>query len=251
MGSEARARVPSEFVVQDPHIANPPTLLLAFEQLVKRTVERSGQNADPQLAVEVEIQAEGGQSAIPESSNVEMDIKELFEKVKKWVLYLEKSQKSKLPSSFRWFGRTENHCLASGMDDFPRHRILSESESNVDLLSWILFADQSLLEIDKRLNGETEFGAEMNQKVEWMKKRLNEHWDPEEKSFGDIGVIRLNEHRRESENESENKSENEVLGFEIHRGYVSILPFALMLLDVADPRIEFILNDIEDPEIVI
>lgn len=231
--------MPSEFVTQDPRVANPPTLLLAFRQLVKRAIEHSKQGVDPQRVVDVEILAEGEQSAGSEAPIAGLEIQELFEKVKKWVFYLEKSQKSKLPSSYRWFGRTENHCLASGMDDFPRHRILSQSESNVDLLSWILFAYQSLAEIDEMLNGETEFGMEMKQQVEWMKRRLDEHWDEEAKSFGDLGVIRLNENGSEE------------MGFEIHRGYVSILPFALMLLDANDPRIEFILNDIENPEIVI
>ena len=158
--------MPSEFVTQDPRIANPPTLLFAFRQLVKRAIEHSKQGAAPQRVVDVEILAEGEQSARSEASIAGLEIQELFEKVKKWVFYLEKSQKSKLPSSYRWFGRTENHCLASGMDDFPRHRILSQSESNVDLLSWILFAYQNLAEIDEMLNGETEFGMEMKQQVE-------------------------------------------------------------------------------------
>ena len=140
--------------------------MFAFRQLVKRAIEHSKQGAAPQRVVDVEILAEGEQSARSEASIAGLEIQELFEKVKKWVFYLEKSQKSKLPSSYRWFGRTENHCLASGMDDFPRHRILSQSESNVDLLSWILFAYQNLAEIDEMLNGETEFGMEMKQEVQ-------------------------------------------------------------------------------------
>lgn len=239
MGGEARSRVPSEFVVQDPRIANPPTLLFAFKELVDRAFERSNQSMDPQPASDVEIMVEGEHSVSSKTWNAGSDIRELFEKVKKWVFYLERSQKSKLPASYRWFGRTDNHCLASGMDDFPRHHILSESESDVDLLSWIIFAYQSLAEVDKMLNGDTAFGIEMNQGIERMKQRLNEHWDQEANSFGDIGVIKVNENG------------SQVMGFEIHRGYVSILPFALMLLDVNDPRIEFILNDIENPEIVI
>lgn len=42
--------------------------------------------------------------------------------------------------------------------------------------------------------------------------------------------------------------EQQVIGFETHVGYVGLLPFALQLLESSDPRIEKILDAIEDPE---
>lgn len=39
LGSEARSKVPEEFQVQNPNIANPPTLLLCFSEMLTRAQE--------------------------------------------------------------------------------------------------------------------------------------------------------------------------------------------------------------------
>ena len=226
LGDEARSRVPEQFVVQDSRIANPPTLLLALQKLAAK------------VSTNVEVLLSGEQEVISGKPEILPIFKDLLIKTKRWISYIEKSQRSKLPLSYRWFGRTKQHCLASGMDDFPRHRILSESESNVDVLTWLLFSYQAIAVMEV-MQGETQLALDKRKEIESLKKRLDEHWDEESNCFGDIGVIGYNE------------DGSEILGFEHHIGYVSILPFALMLLDANDPRIESILDAIEDPEKVI
>ena len=147
----------------------------------------------------------------------------------RWLAYLMRSQKSQLAYSFRWFGRSDRHCLASGLDDYPRHRIISEKESHVDLLAWIVYSLQVMSNVD------SEHSQEARALLAELKPYLLEkHWDQEKHCFGDLGVIR----------QSEGKDE---IGFETHVGYVSILPFALMLMESDDPRIPEILDIIEDP----
>lgn len=147
----------------------------------------------------------------------------------KWLSYLMHSQESSLPNSFRWFGRSARHCLASGLDDYPRHHIISEKESHVDLLAWIVYSLQVMMNVD------VEHSEEARALLVQLKPYLLEkHWDEKKHCFGDLGVIR----------QSKGKDE---IGFETHVGYVSILPFALMLMESDDPRIPEILDIIEDP----
>ncbi len=45
LGEEARARVPADFIVQSPDVANPPTLFLSLADMARR-VAQSGVNWD-------------------------------------------------------------------------------------------------------------------------------------------------------------------------------------------------------------
>ena len=207
LGEEARAQVPAEFIPQNPNIANPPTLFLAVDFLAGWSSQ----------TIEIDASGMAKEPSISDAS------------LWKWLSYLMSSQASELESSFRWFGRTERHCLASGFDDYPRHRIISDKESHVDLLAWIVYA---LDVVDRHHLG---VGDEPRSLLNRLRPYLLEkHWDASKHCFGDLGVIR----------QSEGKDE---IGFETHVGYVSILPFALMLMDVDDPRIPEILDIIEDP----
>jgi hypothetical protein len=48
---------------------------------------------------------------------------------------------------FRWRGRTPNHCLTSGLDDYPRHNPPSVWEVHVDLMSWMGFYADALAKV--------------------------------------------------------------------------------------------------------
>lgn len=55
-----------------------------------------------------------------------------------WYGFLDRSQKSSNPKCYRWFGRTAAHCLASGLDDYPRGLYVNDDECHLDLHSWML-----------------------------------------------------------------------------------------------------------------
>lgn len=48
-----------------------------------------------------------------------------------WFEWLKRTQAGSAPSSFRWRGRTANHTLASGIDDYPRAALPSDDEIHV------------------------------------------------------------------------------------------------------------------------
>ena len=63
-----------------------------------------------------------------------------FPRLTRWYAWLERSQRSDHRAScFRWKGRTAAHCLASGLDDYPRGLYVNSDECHLDLHSWMLF----------------------------------------------------------------------------------------------------------------
>lgn len=226
MGSEARAQVPDAFVAQDPRIANPPTFLLPIHKLAKRLI-----NLDVSI-VEVD-----GDSPTMDSTQTVIGsfLVESLPRLHQWIQYIMKTQASSLPNSYHWYGRNDKHCLASGFDDFPRHSILSDTEGHVDLVSWLVYSLKTLAELQALVDPKAENVQQLYSEAEELQNHLlNEYWDESVGFFGDLGMIR--------------NGDDYIIGFETHVGYTGLLPFALQLLDSSDPRIEKILDAIEDPE---
>lgn len=220
LGDEARSRVPDEFVPQHRKIVNPPTFILVFEKMAKSILK------------EVSVQVSPDGESIPASSEELLFLEESIPKLWKWLQYIQTSQASKLDHGLKWFGRSEKHCFASGFDDTPRHSIVSEQESHVDLVAWMTYAYKTLSTIELQLHGETPFYKELSSLASTLHSELlSKYWDVESHCFGDLGVIA-----------------EDTVGFETHPSYISILPFALMLMDENDPRIAEILDLIEDPD---
>ena len=62
-----------------------------------------------------------------------------------WFAFLERTQRSrKGPKCHRWLGRTAAHCLASGLDDYPRGLLVNDEECHLDLHSWMLLFAKTL-----------------------------------------------------------------------------------------------------------
>lgn len=61
--------------------------------------------------------------------------------------------------AYRWRGRTEDHVLTSGLDDYPRARPPHLGELHLDLAAWMAFFTKTMSEIAEFL-GETEDLAE-------------------------------------------------------------------------------------------
>lgn len=56
LGEEARARVPAEFIVQRPDVANPPTLFLPLADMAQRIAAAKGPKALKQEGVKEDVQ---------------------------------------------------------------------------------------------------------------------------------------------------------------------------------------------------
>lgn len=217
LGSEARAQVPEAFIAQNPLVMNPPTLLLAIHKIIRKL----------QNTISLEIDEEGHSRPFSRAQTFATSI---FPSLQRWIHYIEQTQQSALPGAFRWYGRTEDHCLASGIDDFPRPSPMSLREGHVDLLSWLAFASAALRDLAVIAESDDAMAQELAQKSASLRDRLDDYWDETAGFFGDIG------------------EKAGVSSVETHVGYVGLLPLALELLEADDERVAKLLDAIEDPE---
>ena len=133
LGSEARAKVPSEFVVQKNTNANPPTLLLTLNSMVQ----------DYKKHVPKWFEAYLGR---------------IWPRLEVWYNWFNETQKGSTPGSFRWRGRNASaiyelnpKTLTSGLDDFPRASHPTDLERHVDLRCWMALASRLMTDIGELL----------------------------------------------------------------------------------------------------
>lgn len=99
----------------------------------------------------IEMNINAQQSILKEEE--EKYLKEIvpyFEKNYKWYL---KTQRGNMKNAFRWRGRTNDHTLPSGLDDFPRGTLEPlNSERHLDLYCWMYMMAESLYKLTSLLN---------------------------------------------------------------------------------------------------
>jgi mannosyl-oligosaccharide glucosidase len=136
--------------------------------------------------------------------------------------------------AYRWRGRTPNHTLTSGLDDYPRANPPHVGELHVDLISWMGFSTRLLRSIAERLVGEDyeDDVAEYEQVEKHILWNLEDlHWNDERQSFCDLSV-----------------GENDESVFLCHNGYLTLFPFLLGLLPADSPKLGALLDMVYDPE---
>ncbi|KAJ2419732.1 Processing alpha glucosidase I [Coemansia sp. RSA 2531] len=134
LGDEAR----SKFQVQYLDFANPPTILLAVEAMAKQLLARRMARSMDDV-----LQAGGAveEGVCDEQCLLQSKLDSLVPYTSRLLGFFQKSQAgdsvdgSMSPSKagYRWRGRTENHTLTSGLDDYPRASVPSTGELHIDL----------------------------------------------------------------------------------------------------------------------
>jgi len=271
LGVEAVKRVPQEFIAQSESHANPPTLLLVVEKLMRDE---------------------------PEAHDA--FFKEMFPALRQWFEWFNTTQHGELPNTYRWRGRDPMDgklnamTLSSGLDDYPRSSQPSKEERHVDLLCWMAKAAAVLQKLATRI-GEVELAKHYERVVgELSQSILSSHWSPRTQAFHDFGVhdnagtfkklpvVRCNNHDEQGVDAMVDPQMGDVqtqcppshpifkwpLGdgqgaimhrekyvstkekprFVEHVGYISIFPLMLRLLPVDAPELEATLKTMRDPE---
>lgn len=238
LGAEPRSKVPEAFQVQYPHYANPPTLFLIIENFMNNLRKMNGTLPERRETL-----------AFPESplESAHLDFPELGEAYLRSIYpllrlhfdWFRKTQRGDIKSydreafstkeAYRWRGRSEAHCLTSGLDDYPRPQPPHPAELHVDLMSWVGFMTKSLLNIADAL-GMTEEVEEYKKIKNAIERNLNDlHWSEEEGCFCDATVDDFEEHT-----------------LVCHKGYISLFPFLVGLMKPDDPKLGKILDLIGD-----
>ncbi|QPG76138.1 hypothetical protein FOA43_003524 [Brettanomyces nanus] len=239
LGEESRSRVPEDFVVQNPNIANPPTMMMIFSQLLHLA------NLRKEGSIEVTTE---GQTVLKELGDVHLtnpDVlnsyaEEIYPKLRLHYEWFRTTQRGDMDAIgrhcrhpeeiYRWKGRDEEHCLPSGLDDYPRCSA-DASELDVDLLSWMGVMTRSMAKIARLLDKRDDAKLYM-QRLGYIQENMEElHWSENNSSYCDITV---------------NDDEEDI--FECHLGYASLMPFVHRLISTGSSHLLQILRDIRDPE---
>jgi len=250
LGPEARNHVPAEFQVQNPNIANPPTLMLLFTDLLNKAKEvQEGGNADFGDIDEASQADEFGNvdfSGLTDAHLRYPDLlidyaEKIYPKLQTHYEWFKRTQRGELEEferepyspneAYRWKGRTFTHNLPSGLDDYPRAQPPDIAELNVDLISWVGTMTRSMKKIAELLGKKDD--AVKYAKIEYDIQRNIEdlHWSEKDKAYCDVSV---------------DQADNDV--FYCAKGYISLFPFALKMLAPGNKHIRDVIELIADPE---
>lgn len=227
LGPEARSKVQPEFQTQYPQHANPPTMFMAFDAFVQI------------LDGKVEYFGRPSKHLTDKSLGVKFILRN-YPKLKKHYNWFRESQKGTAPNpqgftekqleGYRWRGRTPEHTLTSGLDDYPRAQPPHPSELHVDALSWVgvmalvLHKTATYLEeADDVITFATQYNFARG-------AADTIHWSSVDKAYCDV------------------TEETGVLKHVCHKGYVSLMPFITGLVADNSPHITDILRMINDPK---
>ena len=173
LGEESRSKVPEEFQTQYPHYANPPTLLMPIANFVERLKKESVANVHiEQDVLAVEDAAEKVTRRFLDNRVLAKHYLEgLYPLLQRHHEWFRRTQAGDIKTwdreafsskeGYRWRGRTPDHCLTSGLDDYPRARPPHTGELHVDLLSWMGFFAKTLKDVADFL-GKEEDVAELS-----------------------------------------------------------------------------------------
>jgi len=232
LGPEARSKVPPEFQTQYPHYANPPTLFFILLDFLNKLEKSSTVPSDPDGQHFPELK---------DATAAAQYLEEVYPLLKRHYRWFRHSQKGDLASyereafstkeGYRWRGRTVQHILPSGLDDYPRAQPPHPGELHVDAISWVGMMAKSLLRIARYLKDEDDI-AEFSNQLEAIKKNIDDlHWDSKAGIYCDATI-----------------DEFEESVHACHAGYISLFPLMVGLLDHDSPKIGKLLDVISDSE---
>lgn len=230
LGPELRSRVPEAFQVQSPEIVNPPTLMLVFPFLLENlNGAQFGDINEPKKVLEY---GDASSSTLNKNDlgNIVLSNPEvlanytriIYPKLKAHYEMFRRSQKGYLDDfgrtpdleAYRWRGRTLTHCLASGLDDYPRVLPADVAELNVDLLSWIGIMTRSMKLVAGVLSESEDYIKYQEIEKKIIKDLDDIHWSEQEGVYCDTSV-----------------DENDEPMHACFKGYISLFPFTTKLMD--------------------
>ncbi|KAG8232260.1 hypothetical protein J437_LFUL012875 [Ladona fulva] len=247
LGSEARAKVPDEFVVQNGAIANPPTFYLTIQYILNNF--RNEMMAPERVAV----------------------LERLYPRLQAWFNWLNTSQAGELPGSYRWRGRVlpdptpeiNPKTLASGLDDYPRASHPTTAERHIDLLCWIAMGAAALAETAELISANPD---KYRNTYEWLSNDehlTSLHWSDTVGAFTDYGLhtdsltLKRPPQKRNAPPHAAPPDKVRVVLEAPHFrsvdsafGYVSLFPFLLQLLDSDSQHLGTLLSKLERKDLL-
>ncbi|KAK9422022.1 putative Glycoside hydrolase [Seiridium unicorne] len=240
LGDEARSKVPAEFQVQYPHYANPPTLFLIIENFLEKLQKANGTQASPKETLSKQgLHHESALLTNP-SSGLKY-LQDLYPLLRRQFYWFKKTQYGDIKSyereaystreGYRWRGRSIQHILTSGLDDYPRPQPPHPGELHLDLISWVGLMAKTLKTIATAI-GEDADAKDYATVLDNIEHNLVDlHWSSQDDCFCDATIDAF--------------EENQLV---CHKGYVTLFPFLTGLLKHDDPKLGSLLKLIGDED---
>ncbi|OQV04143.1 hypothetical protein CLAIMM_09071 [Cladophialophora immunda] len=219
LGPEARSKVPPEFQVQYPHYANPPTLFLIIDILMDKM-------SSPAYAAS--------------KGHIEGELRNLYPLLKRQYYWFRRTQFGDIKSydreafstkeAYRWRGRTPQHILPSGLDDYPRPQPPHPGELHIDLISWVGMMSRVLVRLSTLLSEADDIPDFRSQHKAIIRNIDDLHWSSEHKCYCDATI-----------------DDYEDSVHVCHKGYISLFPFMTGLLPSTHPHLPDVLDLISSP----
>lgn len=243
LGAEARARVPDQFVAQDPSAANPPSMILALEHLLDAANQGIG---DPARTLAF--------------------LKRSWPRLEGLYNWYNTTQSGGAEGTYRWRGRDAHarelnpKTLTSGLDDFPRASHPSDSERHLDLRCWMAIASRIMAKIGSAVGADAA-DVHVYQRTHALLSdfgKLNElHYHKGSGRYLDYGLhtedieLRRIAHDTTGHTRLERAvSTKPKLKKVPHFGYISLFPLISLLLPPSSPQLQSMLRQIRDPELL-
>ncbi|KAF9792420.1 glycoside hydrolase [Thelephora terrestris] len=253
LGEEARSRVPKEFQTQVSTFANPPTLAMAVTAFINRLKARSSGPSDFDLGMgmddnSAQMRMSDGARGVSTLRDIHLDdqdvartyLNSIYVPLRRHYEWFRRTQRGQIkqygrkvrsrPEAYRWRGRSETHVLTSGMDDFPRAPAHA-GELHLDLISWMGFFSRTMKEIAEFI-GEDDDAESFAENENAMIQNIDDlHWSEQDQMYCDLGI-----------------NEDDESYHECHRGYLSLFPLLLGLVDPTSPHLGAMLDLMGDPQ---
>jgi mannosyl-oligosaccharide glucosidase len=236
LGDEARTKVPGEFVTQHNENANPPTLILPIKSMIDKGV------LDKDYLVKI------------------------FPRLKAWFNWFNTTQLGSLPSIYRWHGRDAKtdrelnpKTLTSGLDDYPRSSHPTDDERHIDLRCWMAYAAGLMADIAKAVGKDPEPYRATNAYLSDATILDKYHWSPKAQMYSDYGnhtkLVKLVHRSTQPGGPTRlvrvvTSRTGPVERFVNSFGYVSLFPFLLQILKPDSPKLDKVLTDMRNAELL-
>lgn len=236
LGIEARNRFPEHvkhLMIQDPTVANPPTILMPLYTLLSSNVNFTKEYRTD----EKDIDDDEGYLNLQEFS------KSILSPSIRYYSWLKSTQSGHVPDSFRWRGRSNDVLspegypltLASGLDDYPRTLVPKSEETHVDLHSWMAWASWALSRMSLSAGDNTSAKEFLTEHHKLRSRLIEIHGKVGETGDDHLDYLMC---------------DHDGMDKDCHIGYPTILPMLLGLLDPGDKRVGAILHSLQEPSLL-
>ncbi|KAG0724760.1 Mannosyl-oligosaccharide glucosidase [Chionoecetes opilio] len=229
LGTEARARVPDEFVVQDDRNANPPTLLLTLHSMLAEFKEELSDDDYHYLT-------------------------RLWPRLRAWYSWFNTTQNGDTIGTYRWRGRNPDavrelnpKTLTSGLDDYPRASHPTREERHLDLRCWMTLASGLMADLARLVEKDPTRFLSDSTGLDAL------HWSYAANGYMDYG---LHTDQVELRRAAPNSEYHRVtLQPPHHRhvdafGYVTFFPLLLQVIDPHSPKLGQVLQDLRRTDLL-